>query len=137
MKTKYYHMWAKTTDSNGDVHYVTVVGKFEQTRERQMVQDVVPVEVKECSFVDGILTYPSNKLLSRKLTLGVSICHPSDKFDEEVGVDIAKARIERGEDLGSIETSNVTMLTEDAIEAELYVKLAYITEHIEEYIGEN
>ena len=135
MKVKYYHMWEKVTDKNGDNHYVTVVGKFEQKRERQMVQEIVPVEVKEDSFVDGILTYPSNKLLSRKLTLGVSICHPSDKFNEEIGEKIAKARIEKGENLGTISTNDVTMLTEDAIMAEIYAKLAHIGENLEEYIG--
>jgi len=136
MKTKIYSMWQKVTDSKGDDHYVTVVGKFEQTRERQMVQEVVPVEVKDNSFVDGILTYPSNKILSRTLTLGMSICHPMDEFNEEIGKNIAIARIENGESLGSLETSNVTMLTEDAIMAEIYVKLTHICNNIDEYIGE-
>ena len=136
-KIKYYHMWDKTTDSNGKTHYVTVVGKYEQTRKRQVVSDSVQVEVKEGSFVEGSRMYPSNKLLNRTLTLGVSICHPKDEFDEEVGIDIAKSRIERGETLGSLETSNVTMLTEDAIMAELYVKLAHITANIDDYISED
>lgn len=137
MKQKFYSMWQKATDSNGNVHYVTVVGKFEQTRERQMVQEVVPVELKENSFVDGVLSYPSNKLLKRTLTLGVSICHPMDEFDEEVGKRIAKSRIEKGQTLGSIETSSVTMLTEDAIMAEIYVKLAHISDNIDEYISKD
>jgi hypothetical protein len=73
-------------------------------------------------------------MLHRKLTLGVSICHPSDTFDENVGIEKAKKRIENGETLGSIETNNVTMLTEDAIMGEIYTKLAHITSHIEDYI---
>jgi hypothetical protein len=133
-KVKYFSMYASCEDSSGDKHIVTVVGKLVQTRERQMVQEVVPVEVKEGSFVDGVLTYPSNKLLNRKLTLGVSICHPSDTFNEQVGIDIAKSRIEKGQTLGSIETSDVTMLTDDAVMAEIYTKLAHITESIEEYL---
>ena len=136
-KIKYYSIWGKVKTKDKKTHYVTVVGKLEQTRERQMVTEKVPVEVKEGSFVDGVLMYPSNKLLSRKLTLGLSICHPLDEFDEEVGAEIAKKRIERGETLGSLETSNVTMLTEDAIMAELYVKLEHIIKSIEEYISEN
>jgi hypothetical protein len=67
----------------------------------------------------------------------MSICHPSDTFDEEVGVEIAKARIENGYDLGKLETSNVTMLTEDAIMAELVTKLNYVSEHIDDYISED
>ena len=133
-KVKYFSMYASCEDSSGDKHIVTVVGKLVQTRERQMVQEVVPVEVKEGSFVDGVLTYPSNKLLNRKLTLGVSICHPQDTFDENIGVEIAKRRIEKGETLGSLETSDATMLTEDAIMGEILVKLTHITSNIEEYL---
>ena len=135
-KVKYFSMYASCEDSSGEKHIVTVVGKLVQTRERQMVQEVVPVEVKEGSFVDGVLTYPSNKLLNRKLTLGVSICHPSDTFDEQIGIDVAKSRIEKGQTLGSIETSDVTMLTEDAIMAEILVKLNHIVNSIDEYITE-
>jgi hypothetical protein len=134
-RVKYYHAWAKATSSNGDEHYVTVVGKFEQSRKEEIVQDVVPVETKPNTIVDGILTY-GVKNLNRKLTLGVSICHPLDKFDEEVGINIAKGRIARGQDLGQLETSNVTMLTEDAIMAEILVKLNHIVNNIDEYITE-
>ena len=134
-RVKYYHAYAVAESNNGDKHYVTVVGKFEQNRKSKIVQDVVPVETKPNSIVDGILTYEV-KNLNRKLTLGVSICHPSDTFDEEVGVKIAKGRIENGQDLGQLETSNVTMLTEDAIMAEILVKLNHICSNIDEYISE-
>ncbi len=134
-KEKFYHAWAKATSSNGDEHYVTVVGKFEQSRKEKIVQDVVPVETKPNTIVDGILTY-GVKNLNRKLTLGVSICHPSDTFNEEIGINIAKRRINRGQDLGQIETSNITMLTEDAIMAEIIVKLNHICQNIDEYISE-
>lgn len=134
MKVKYFNVYASCEDSEGGKHVVTVVGKFTQDRRREVVIDNVPVEVKDGSFVDGTLFYQSNKLLKRKLTLGMSICHPLDEFDEEVGIDIAKKRIERGEDLGSIETSDVTMLTEDAIMGELIVKLNHIVENIDDYV---
>lgn len=134
-KEKFYHAWAKATSNNGDEHYVTVVGKFEQSRKEEIVQDVVPVETKPNTIVDGILTY-GVKNLNRKLTLGVSICHPSDTFNEEIGINIAKGRINRGQDLGQLETSNVTMLTEDAIMAEIIVKLNHICQNIDEYISE-
>lgn len=132
-KEKFYHAWAKATSSNGDEHYVTVVGKFEQSRKEKIIQDVVPVETKPNTIVDGILTY-GVKNLNRKLTLGVSICHPSDTFNEEIGINIAKGRINRGQDLGQIETSNVTMLTEDAIMAEILVKLNHICQNIDTYL---
>lgn len=132
-KEKFYHAWAKATSSNGDEHYVTVVGKFEQSRKEEIVQDVVPVETNPNTIVDGILTY-GVKNLNRKLALGVSICHPSDTFNEEIGINIAKKRINRGQDLGQIETSNVTMLTEDAIMAEILVKLNHICQNIDTYL---
>ena len=132
-KEKFFSAWAKATSSNGDEHYVTVVGKFEQSRKEKIVQDVVPVETKPNTIVDGILTY-GVKNLNRKLTLGVSICHPSDTFNEEIGINIAKGRINRGQNLGQIETSNVTMLTEDAIMAEILVKLNHICQNIDTYL---
>lgn len=133
-RVKYFNVYGKAVDKNGENHYVTVVGKFEQTRERSIVHEQVPVEVKPNSFVDGVLTYEP-KVTKRKLTLGVSICHPSDTFDEEVGIKIAKGRIERGEDLGSLMTTNITMLTDDAIMGELIVKLNHICQTIDDYIS--
>ena len=132
-RVKYYHVYGQTTASDGKRHVVTIVGKFEQTREDVGVTEIVDVETKPTNFVKGELTY-NVKMLRRKLTLGLSICHPSDTFDEEVGVEIAKSRIKRGDDLGSIETTNVTMLTEDAIMAELVVKLNHVLQTIDEYM---
>ena len=134
MKTKFYHLWAEALDANGGKHYVTVVGKFEQNYEPKEVTQEVPVEVKPGSVVKGKLTF-NKRTLHRVLTIGVSICHPLDEFDEEFGVELAKARIERGEDAGSIETNSVTMLTEDLIMAELLGKLTYIVNNIDDYIA--
>jgi hypothetical protein len=133
-KLKYYHLWAEALDANGEKHYVTVVGKFEQNYVPKEVSQEVPVEVKPGSVVKGKLTF-NKRTLHRVLTVGVSICHPLDEFDEEFGVEIAKARIERGEDAGSIETNSVTMLTEDLIMAELLGKLSYIAANINDYIA--
>lgn len=133
MKVKYYHLWNKVTDDNGDDHYVTVVGKFTQEYVTKEVAQTVPVEVKSGSFIQGKLTF-NKKTLHRTLTVGVSICHPLDEFDEEFGVELAKARIERGEDAGTVETNDVTMLTEDLIMAELIGKLSYISNNLENYI---
>lgn len=132
-RVKYYHVYGQTTASDGKRHVVTIVGKFEQVREDVGVTEIVDVETKPTNFVKGELTY-NVKMLRRKLTLGLSICHPSDTFDEEVGVEIAKSRIKRGDDLGSIETTNVTMLTEDAIMAELVVKLNHVLQTIDEFL---
>ena len=136
VKTRFYHIYGNAVDKKGVNHVVTVVGKFEQRRQKTEIKEMVPVETKPRCFVDGELRY-SIKLLSRKLTLGASICHPTDEFDEETGIRVAKARIENGQDLGSITTNDVTMLTEDAIMAELLVKLQHITANIDEYISDD
>ena len=134
-KVKHFSLWAEARDANGEKHYVTVVGKFTQNYVPKEITQEVPVEVKPGTIVNGKLTY-NKRTLHRVLTVGVSICHPLDKFDEEVGINIAKGRIARGQDLGQLETSNVTMLTEDAIMAEVLVKLNHIVENIDEYISE-
>lgn len=135
-RVKFYHVYGKTKTDDGKEHVVTVVGKFEQTRNQEEVKEVVDVETLPNIYVKGDLTYKV-KQLKRKLTLGVSICHPLDDFDEEVGVEIAKKRIENRQDVGSLETSNATMLTEDAIIAELVTKLNWIMSNISDYISED
>ena len=69
------------------------------------------------------------------MTVGVSICHPTDEFNEEFGIELAKARIELGKDSGSVYTNNVTMLTDDLVMAELVGKLSFICNNIENYIS--
>ena len=134
MKTKYFSLWADAIDANGEKHIVTVVGKFTQNYVPKQVTQEVPVEVKPGTYVNGKLTF-NKRTLHRTLTLGVSICHPLDKFDEAFGVELAKARIERGQDAGTIETNDVTMLTEDLIMCEILGKLSYICNHVDDYIS--
>ena len=134
MKTKFYNLHAECEDEKGEKHVVTVVGKFTQEYVQKEVNQDVPVEVKPGSVIKGKLTY-NRKTLHRALTVGVSICHPMDEFDEEFGIELAKARIERGEDAGTIETNDVTMITEDLIMAELVGKLSFICNNIDEYIS--
>lgn len=133
MSRKFYHVFGKTKASDGKEHVVTVVGEFVQTRKPTTITEIVDVEAKPFSFVQGELKY-NIKHLNRKLTLGMSICHPKDDFDEEIGVEIAKKRIKQGIDIGTLETNDVTMLTEDAIFAELMVKLNHILENIDDYL---
>ncbi len=133
-KVKHFSLWAEARDANGEKHYVTVVGKFTQNYVPKEITQEVPVEVKPGTIVNGKLTY-NKRTLHRVLTVGVSICHPLDEFDEEFGKELAKARIEKGEDAGTIETNDVTMLTEDLIMAELLGKLTYIVNNINDYIA--
>ena len=133
MKTKYFDLHADASDVNGEKHVVTVVGKFTQNYVPKEITEEVPVEVKPGTVVKGKLTF-NKRTLHRTLTVGVSICHPLDEFDREFGVELAKARIEKGQDAGTIETNDVTMITEDLIMAELLGKLSYICNNIDDYI---
>jgi hypothetical protein len=134
-KIKYFHLYGNAEGADGKNHVVTVVGKLEQGKKTVEFTENVPIEVKENSYVNGELKY-SRRIMNRKLTIGASICHPLDRFDLEKGIEIAKARIEKGDDLGVLETTSVTMLTDDAIMAELLVKLQYMINNIDEYLPE-
>ena len=132
-KKKYYHVYGKVNTNDGQSHVITIVGELAQKREPIQIREKLSLETKPNSFIDAEMRYKI-KRLNRKLTLGMSICHPLDNFDEEVGVEVAKKKIKKGITLGSVETSDVTMLTEDAIMAELIVKLNHVMENIEEYL---
>lgn len=130
--TRYYYVSGEATSKDGSKHMVTVVGRLVRRR--------MDVDVTEDVTVDdhgrqraGRLMYKT-KRLKRVLTVGLSICHPEDTFDEQEGVRVAKRRISKGYYIGSIETGDVTMLTGDAIMAELQVKLRHVSEHIDEYL---
>ena len=81
MKTKFTSFYAVAVDKDGGRHYVTVVGKLTQGYFPKKFEQDVPVEVKPGVTVKGKLTF-TKRTLHRKLTVGVSICHPTDKFDE-------------------------------------------------------
>lgn len=134
MKEKFYSLHADAYDGEGVKHVVTVVGKFTQNYIPKEVTQEVPVEVKPGSVVKGKLTF-NKRTLHRTLTVGISICHPLDEFDEEFGIELAKARIEKGQDAGTIETNDVTMLTEDLIMCELIGKVTYVVNNIDDYLS--
>lgn len=133
-KAKFYHFIADAFDSKGKKHTITLVGKFEQFNEKVTNIRGVPVETDNRKKVMGTLKFET-KQMTRRLTIGYAICNPNDTFDENVGIRIAKSRIEKGNDVGSIETHSVTMLTKDAIAMELLTKLQHISNNIDDYIG--
>ena len=133
-KVKFFDLHAECKDSNGETHVVTVVGKLEQSYVPRVFTEEVPVEISPNQTIKGELSF-TRKTIFRKLTVGVSICHPTDEFNEEFGIELAKARIEMGKDSGSVFTTNVTMLTDDLVMAELIGKLSYICKNIDKYIS--
>ena len=132
-KVKFYHRSGVAVDVRGIKRMVTVVGKFEQTRKPTKVTEDVRFEVYPGKVVDGKLSF-SRKTLTRKFTLGLAICYPTDEFNEEIGIKLAKKRIEKGYTLGTVYTNDVTMLTSDACEAELDNKFNFIVNNIDSYL---
>lgn len=134
MKTKFYSMHAQAIDSDGNRHIITVVGKFVQKRIKERVETPTSVFLDNGKEMRGKTIF-NKKGIERKLIVGVSICHPSDEFNEEYGIKLAKRRIENGEDAGTLTTNNVTMLTKDLIQVILFGKLSYIKDNIEKFIS--
>ena len=137
MKQKFYSMYGTAVDLYGDKHIVTIVGEYTQekvetevTKEMDIVDDFKPTRV-----VKGKLTYPT-KIKIRTLTYAVSICHPDDEYNEEIGIELAKKRINE-KPMGQLTTSLVTTLCEDQIKLILFGELNYVINNIDKFIGEN
>ena len=125
-KVKFYSVHGECTDSIGDKHTVTLVGKLEWLKESS-----VKIDEKNDVFKAQFI-----KVNKKRLTIGMAICHKLDTFDLAIGESIAKRRIKHHEDIGYIETKNFSMLTDDAVNAELLVKLAHVLKNIERYLPE-
>ena len=137
MKTKFFHLTGEAKDLYGDTHIVTVVGKYKQEYvQKEYTQNVPVLTDDKGNAINGKLSW-KKKTLKMTLTVGYSICHPNDKFDEDKGIAYAKKRINCDEGLGTLTTSNATMLTKYLIEAILLCKLNYIVHNIDKFtIGE-
>ena len=124
MNNKVYSLWGKAVDSNGETHYVTVVGLYnKETRYENTMEDID----------NDVTLLTHDKYKVRTLKLGASICHPSDEFNEEVGISIAKSRAKRTP-IGTVESRNITMLNADACTALVFTELRHIINHIDDYI---
>ena len=132
-KNKYYSLSDSVTDANGQTHIITVVGELKNGKKYETVEETVPVQATQKSVVNGTLKF-EYKRFHRELTVGYSVCHPTDNFDSEEGVRIAKGRINRGNNIGTLETASTMMLTEDMVMAILFTKLRYIKNHINKFI---
>lgn len=141
MAEKFYHICGRAYDDDGKMHIVTVVGKVKQGSEKVDVKldaNDIPIFVNKNGYdiqANDISINFKDKRFSRKLEIGVSICHPLDKFSEETGVRIAKRRIKNGDIIGTLKTNDLSMLTQDGVYAELLVKLNHIKDNIEKYIS--
>ena len=141
MAEKFYHICGRAYDNDGKMHIVTVVGKVKQGSEKVDVKldtNEIPILVDKNGYevqTNDLSINFKEKRFSRELKIGVSICHPLDKFSEETGVRIAKRRIKNGDIIGTLRTNDLSMLTQDGVYAELLVKLNHIKDNIEKYIS--
>lgn len=134
MKQKFYSMHGVAVDRNGDKHMVTIVGEYVQEKVETCITKEINIkdERKEHKVLQGILTYPTT-IKTRTLTYAVSICHPDDQFNKEVGIELAKRRIKKNP-LGQLSTNLVTTLCEDQIKLILFGELNYVIDNIDKYI---
>lgn len=132
-KVKYYHYSGTAVDKNGVERMITVVGRFEQTRQPVEIVTKASIESWPGKEIEGNFTF-SKKMLTRKFTMGLAICAPTDVYDEGIGIKVAKKRIKQGNDLGTIYTNDVTMLTVDGCWAELINKFKFVSANIDKYL---
>ena len=136
MKQKFYSMYGTAVDLYGDEHIVTIVGEYIQEKVEKVVTEEINVEdeFKPHKVTKGMLAYPT-KVKTRTLTYAVSICHPEDEYDEEIGMEIAKRRIKE-KPLGQLSTTIMTTLCDDQIKLILFGELNYVINNIDKFISE-
>ena len=130
MKKKVYSMHGNAIDKNGKNHIVTIIGECTQTVETDIASEEILVPVKN-KVSNGIVSYPIKRKV-RVLKYAYSICHPEDEFNEEVGIELAKKRLNRP--LGELKTNYISCLTPDQINMILFEELNYIIENIDKFM---
>lgn len=133
-KEKFYSLWGKATDKNGIDHYVTVVGKFTQSKVKETVPTEMIVFDERGRQHEGLLMTDYKKKV-RSFTMAKAICDPRDTFSFEEGQRIAKKRIADGEVIGTQTSEDVTMLNDDQCELLVFGEVNHIIKHIDEYIS--
>jgi len=135
-KEKIYNLYAKATDREGNVHYITVVGKCTQ----EDTTYTIPTETfvtDENGRQHRATIFTDYKAKTRTFTMAKAICDPRDEFNEEYGKKLALKRLERGEVIGTQTSNDITMLNDDQCEMLVVVELAHIIRNIDSYIGLN
>lgn len=130
MAKKTFTTHGTVTAKDGMLRHITVVGEYSQKREkrtRAFLANFDCIEGRE----GMVITEFTEK--TRNFTMAYAICNPEDEFSESVGVSIAKSRIKRNP-IGTLTSTNCTMLNPDQCQTILENELRHISEHIEEYL---
>ena len=131
MPKKIYKMHGTATDSQGQKHIVTMIGRFETLKEERVVEDDVDVLLTPTKSTKGTIYYPVKRPI-RKLTYAYSICHPEDTYDEAVGESIATRRLDT-DPMGELTSKYVTCLCKDQIELILFGELKFVMANIDRF----
>ena len=123
-KAKFYDVHGECTDKLGHKHTVTLVGKLEYYKEAY----------SDTKGNENVMTTMFTKVKRKRLSIGMSICHSMDTFDEEIGKKLAMRRIKHKQAIGVLETSTMLMLSKDAVMAELLTTLSMVTSHIDQFL---
>ena len=132
MKAKIYSTTKEVVDKEGGKHVITVVGSLTKRRRKiDHIKDAY-VEIGKKSVLKGTLSF-KEKRIDKQLTMAMSICHPPDTFDEEVGIKLATSRLKKY-DIGKVETSSLSMLDSQMVNAMISAKADYIADNLDKFL---
>lgn len=133
MGKKYYSMWAKAVDNQGETHIVTIVGELSKYTRLNTVTEQVDVMVSPNKTTNGLAIFDKAEKV-RELKYSYAICHPHDVevFNEERGVELAKSRLNKP--LGLLTTTFKTTLCDDQVRIILMGELKHIVDNIDHFI---
>ena len=135
MKAKIYSTTKEVVDKEGGKHVITVVGSLTKRRRKiDHIKDAY-VEIGKKSVLKGILSF-KEKRIDKQLTMAMSICHPHDTFDKEVGIKLATSRLKKY-DIGKVETSSLSMLDSQMVNAMISAKADYIADNLDKFLPKN
>ena len=135
MKAKIYSTTKEVVDKEGGKHVITVVGSLTKRRRKiDHIKDAY-VEIGKKSVLKGTLSF-KEKRIDKQLTMAMSICHPHDTFDKEVGIKLATSRLKKY-DIGKVETSSLSMLDSQMVNAMISAKADYIADNLDKFVPKN
>lgn len=132
MKAKIYSTTKEVVDKEGGKHVITVVGSLTKRRRKiDHIKDAY-VEIGKKSVLKGTLSF-KEKRIDKQLTMAMSICHPHDTFNKEVGIKLATSRLKKY-DIGKVETSSLSMLDSQMVNAMISAKADYIADNLDKFL---
>lgn len=130
MKEKQFVVSSAIHTKDGQEHKITVVGQYLKIKDSR-VETITEFDEKG----NEIIKLKKTKIHKRVFSMGYSICHPEDEYNEEIGINVALRRIKNGDAIGTLTTTDITMLNDDQCYAILSNELIHIKNNINHYIN--